>query len=202
MGINFLNNPDEADVNATRVSDLDPTSVRDLTLAQIETRRQAVSLVGFLRREIPGFSNAEICHSAVELERREGRRLVGEYVLQPKELLEGREYPDTVMRGAYHLETHDPNTGARVWTWINRPYNIPYRAFLPKHAENILPGSGRELSQTHVVSGAMRVAPSKFAVGHAAGVAAALAARTRKSPAQVDVNELRAALKGQGAILE
>jgi hypothetical protein len=202
MGISFLNDPDEAHINATRVSDLDPTSVRDLTLAQIETRRQAVSLTDFLRREIPGFRNAEICHSGAELERREGRRIVGEYVLQAEELLEEREYPDTVMRGAYHLETHDPDTGARVWTWVTHPYNIPYRAFIPKQAENILPGSGRALSQSQEVSGAMRVAPSKLGVGHAAGVAAALAARSGVSPAQIDVNELRAVLKGQGAILD
>ena len=46
------------------------------------------------------------------------------------------------------------------------------------------------------VSGAMRVAPSKFAVGHAAGVADGLAARSGVSPAQVDINELRTVLRG------
>ena len=202
MGISFVADRDEAHINATRVSDVDSTSVRALTNAQIETRRQAVSITEFLRREIPGFRSANICHSGVELERRESRRIVGELLLTQEDLLEARQFPDTVMRGAYHLEVHDPHTGARVWKWVTEPYNIPFRAFLPKHIDNIIPGTGRTLSQTQMVSGAMRVACSKFAVGHAAGVAAALAANSGISPRQVDVAQLRSVLKQQGAIVE
>ena len=49
----------QLELNITRV-DVDGTDIAGLTQAQIECRTQAVSIIAFLRREIPGFQNAYI----------------------------------------------------------------------------------------------------------------------------------------------
>ena len=62
--------------------------------------------------------------------------------------------------------------------------------------------AGRCLSATHEALGAVRVMPPCFAMGQAAGVAAALAAATGVPPRQVDVRRLQEMLVQQGAILQ
>lgn len=79
-------------------------------------------------------------------------------------------------------------------------YEIPYRSLVPLQVEGLLV-AGRCLSATHEAAGAVRVMPPVFAMGQAAGAAAALAAERAIAPRKVDVPELQTVLRTQGAIL-
>lgn len=79
-------------------------------------------------------------------------------------------------------------------------YDIPYRCLVPNQVNNLLV-SGRCISATHEGMAGARVMGTCIAIGQAAGTAAALAALGGVAPRDLDVAELRAALKADGALV-
>ena len=65
----------------TRLEAADPTNPRDLTLAEIEGRRQALEYERFLRDYIPGYEAARLVTFSTQIGVRETRRVYGEYRL-------------------------------------------------------------------------------------------------------------------------
>ncbi|WP_338130508.1 FAD-dependent oxidoreductase [Cohnella ginsengisoli] len=75
---------------------------------------------------------------------------------------------------------------------------MPYRCLLPQGLDNVwVPG--RAASADRVVQGSLRVMPNCFAMGQAAGTAAAIAGRTDASSREDDVGRLRGRFVAQGA---
>jgi FAD dependent oxidoreductase len=81
------------------------------------------------------------------------------------------------------------------------PYAIPYRSLTPRReaAENLLVPVC--LSASHVAFGSVRMEPTLMLLGHAAGLAAAQAARREVAVQDVDVSGLQRALLDQGQVL-
>jgi hypothetical protein len=79
-------------------------------------------------------------------------------------------------------------------------YDIPLRCLLPRGSEGLLV-AGRCLSGTHEAHSSYRVMPIVMATGQAAGVCAALAARSNVSPRSLDFKEVQKELRRQGASL-
>ncbi|MFW8584710.1 FAD-dependent oxidoreductase [Rhizobium beringeri] len=134
----------------------------------------------------------------------ETRRIDGAYELTLQDLHSGRAFEDVVALCGYPLDIHDPTgsgggTGGAGLDAANI-YQIPYRVMLPRIHEGLLV-SGRAVSATHEALSAIRVMPPCFALGQAAGVAAALSVGNRASPRHVDYADLRRELLAQGAYL-
>jgi len=164
---------------------IDPTKPEDLTYAELECRKHVMEEADRLRREIPGFANAHLCHIADQLGITESRRLVGECIL-------GRDDVDTPCDDVIAITGH--------WTKYEALYYIPYRSLLPKEFANLLV-AGRCISVDHRVHHATKEIPPCIATGEAAGTAAALAVRGGIGPKQVDVKLLQQRLEERGAIL-
>ena len=190
------------EVNVTRIDDVDGTEIRDLSRAQIEGRKQCVSIMQFLRREIPGFQAAYISQVAPDVQCRETRRIVGDYVLTDEDLLEGRRFEDSIGMASYPVEVHPPETGQRVWGVPKCAYQIPYRVLHPRNIQNVIVASARAASAQQNAAGALRICPTPMVTGHAAGVAAALAAARNVTPSQVPAADVRQILHQQGAVTE
>lgn len=80
-------------------------------------------------------------------------------------------------------------------------HGIPYRCLTPKGLGNVLV-AGRCISTEQLVQGSVRVMPTCLAMGEAAGLAAALAARSGTPDVyNVDTVQLRTMLRGYGAYL-
>jgi len=81
------------------------------------------------------------------------------------------------------------------------PYQIPYRALLPRREEcsNLLVSTC--VSASHVALNSFRLEPQFMIAGQAAGLAAALAARERGEVHEVDIGTLQDRLRGAGAVL-
>ena len=194
-------------VNTTRLLGLDGTNPDDLTKAEIEGRRQVFALLEFMRRECPGLERVKLGEIAAQIGVRETRRIVGEYVLSMEDLATGRHFEDVIALCGYPVDIH-PVDGAAGGTQAAMAaglhaadvYEIPYRSLIPRGVEDLLV-AGRCLSATHEAAGAVRVMPPCFAMGQAAGVAAALAAEDRVAPRALDAGKVQAILKRQGAIL-
>jgi hypothetical protein len=80
---------DERVINATQINGVDGTVVRDLTIAELEGRRQAKAVLGFLRKHAPGYRNAYINGMPGVVGVRETRRVIGHIYLVADDLLSG-----------------------------------------------------------------------------------------------------------------
>lgn len=201
--INILPCPGKGEVvlNCTRVGHLDPTDADDLTTAEIEARRQAMSVIAFATRRLPGFERARLVSIAPNIGVRESRRVLGEHVLTLEDVAEPVHFPDAIARGAYNVDIHNPHDDKSTWMDLDEPYEIPYRCLVPRRIDGLLI-AGRCISATHEAFAATRVTPSVAATGQAAGTAAALAVRGNVRPREVDTDELVELLVAQGASLE
>jgi hypothetical protein len=203
--INFYRSPEPGvwGVNASRVLAVDPTQVEELTRAELEGRRQVDALITFLRKYVPGCEQATLAVAATQIGIRESRRIVGEHVLTLEDLQAGRRFPDTVVVYNYPVDIHSPTdgTGGILDHVPTAPiYEIPFRSLVPLSIEQLLV-AGRCLSATHEAAAAVRVMPACFAMGQAAGTAAALALKTGTTVRRVDVLALRQLLLAQGVYL-
>ncbi|WP_218103799.1 FAD-dependent oxidoreductase [Paenibacillus hemerocallicola] len=189
--------------NITRIQQLDGTSVEDLTRAELDGRRQVFQLVRFFRDCLPGFERAILIDTAAQVGVRETRRITGEYELTLDDLIAPTAFPDVIALCGYPVDIHSP-TGAGGGCTDEFPtanaYEIPYRSLVPVGLDNLLV-AGRCISATHEALSAVRVMPPCFAMGQAAGVAAALCAERGTAPRRVDVNELQSELLKQNAYL-
>ncbi len=194
--------PDEVTVNMTRVVDVDPLDPDELTRAEVESRLQAMELVEFFRRRVPGFENARMAASGTQIGIRESRRIVGRYTLTRDDVLQARQFDDAVARSAYPIDLHNPS-GSGTTTQRLAPgesYQIPYRTLLPINREQLLV-AGRCISTTHEALASTRLTPTVMTLGQAAGTAAALSCARRVRVGDIDTRELRKQLVADGITL-
>ena len=78
-------------------------------------------------------------------------------------------------------------------------FNIPYRCFVPKQIDGLLV-AGRCISQTHVADGWTRLQSCVWAMGQAAGTAAAVAVHAGVTPRQLmeRISDVQSVLRAQG----
>lgn len=200
-----------AGVNFGHSFEKSPLDIAELTQAEVESRRRLPELVQFFQKYVPGMEHCYVAASGPAIGVRETRRIRGEYQLTKEDYLQRRQFEDTIARYAYPIDVHAESrevaeTGKGDGDYIStaylpgESYTIPYRALLPKDLENVLV-AGRSVSSDRAVNGSVRVAPACFAMGQAAGTAAALSIRENCSVKKIDIHKLRALLLGQGACL-
>jgi hypothetical protein len=155
-----------------------------ITKVEVASRYRALELARFLAGYVPGFERSYIVDTGVQTMPRHPRMIQAEYTLTLDDARNRRHFEDCVF-----LNVTEPTPGTA--------HEVPYRMMVPQMVENLLV-SGKSSSGAHVV----RPIPGIMALGHAAGAAAALCARTNESPRRVDVALLQETLRGQGAVLD
>ena len=188
--------------NTTRLVKYDATNPWDLTKMEIEGLRQVRGVGAFANKYLPGFEKAYISQVAANVGVRESRRIVCDYQLTQDDLLSCREFEDTVARGCYPIDIHNPTGSGTTIIELKEgeAYSIPYRSMLVRGFDNLIMGC-RAIWGTHEAHSAYRVQPIVMCIGHAAGAAAALAHSAGADYRQVDVKALRETLKTQGAVI-
>jgi FAD dependent oxidoreductase len=188
-------------INTTRILGRDGTDPHDLTAAELEGRHQVHALMEFFRAELPGFSGAWLLDTASTVGVRETRRIHGDYTLTLEDLQTGRHFDDAIAMAAYPVDIHDPTGaggGVDPDAGTANVYQLPYRSLLPQGVDHLIV-AGRCLSATHEALAAVRVMPTAFALGQAAGTAAALSLRHGTTVRNLDVTVLQQALRAAGA---
>jgi hypothetical protein len=189
-------------LNATSMT-FDATRGEALSLAEVEGQRQMHMALEVLRRYVPGFGGCFLHSVSPSVSVRASRRVQGAYMLTREDIEARARFPDAIARGAYPMSVQSPdqpNVRRHLFVPGGGDYDIPYRCLVPERVDGLLV-AGRCLSATREAIGSARMGAQCMAYGHAAGVAAALAARERIPPRAVPVARLRGELRAQRAIV-
>ena len=125
-----------------------------------------------------------------------------------EDLLNGERFEDTIALAGRHfdLTRSSPSKGGKgCQPFADRKKSlgggiacIPYRALIPKGADDIIV-AGRCIAADGQALGPARIMSTCMATGEAAGTAAALKVKQDISFREVDTRELRELLKSNGA---
>jgi FAD dependent oxidoreductase len=152
---------------------------------------------------VPGFENSYIIDLPPQLGIRETRRVVGGYQLSGEDVLACASFDDSIGVNGWPIEAHVAGDVIFKFPLIPRArgYNeLPYRMLVAERIDNLLV-AGRCASMTQEGQSAARVSGACFAMGEAAGLAAAIALSGNTLPREIAVERLQQALKEQGAFV-
>jgi hypothetical protein len=130
----------------------------------------------------PHFKDYELKDIAPMLGIRESYRVVTEYILTECDVRGGlarQKHKDIIAIADHALDVHGGGPGIKE---VKEPYGIPYRCLIPKGWKNLLVAC-RGAGFSHIAASSCRLSRTMIALGHAAGLAAAKAARNTRSPA-------------------
>lgn len=151
-----------------------PDDTEKLSACTKEGRREIFETVK-AHRAIDGFGDMAIASTSSHIGIREGRRIFGEYRISDADILGGRRFDDAICLVTLGVDVHKTNSSDTLSTTRGRrtkPFNIPYRATVPKGVENLLL-SGRCISGDFYPHAAYRYMGNMATVGEAVGFAAA-----------------------------
>lgn len=195
--------PGERSINATQLNGIDPLDPVALGKAEVELRGQIDACMRFLHTYVPGYENCRLKSSGTTLGVRETRRITGDETVTDADVEQGLHYDDAVVHNAWFLiDIHNPAGGGQAegHSQPAQPYDIRYGCLLPRGVENLMT-AGRCISGTHRAHASYRVMTVCMAMGEAAGVAAALAVKSGKTPREVGAAEVRWVLTQRGVEL-
>jgi hypothetical protein len=159
---------------------------------------------------LPKDEFADTDHWPNQLYIREGRRMVGEYVMRQADLQTDRTKPDSIGMGSYNSDSHNIQRVVMADGTVKNegdvqvpvePYEIAYRSITPRRSETenlLVPVC---LSASHAAYSSVRMEPQYMIIGQAAGVAAAISVHRHQKIQDVAVPELQERLQRRGAIL-
>ncbi len=188
--------------NSTRIVRKNPVDAFDLSMAEMEARRQAFELFQMMKEEISSFRNAQFLISAPWIGVRESRMIDGEHLLTAEELKACTRFEDAIAAGNYDIDIHNPEGSGTSHYYFpaGQYYTIPYRSLLPKGMQNLLV-AGRCISSTHEAQASYRIMPIVCCLGEAAGVGAAVAHRQHSAVRDADIREIQRILVENGAFI-
>lgn len=191
---------DVAWVNTVRVA-ADGSLNEELTAAEIQGRKDAQTLTDYFRRTVPGFEQARIQRTGAQIGVRETRTLDGLYTLTGSDIRRGCEFPDAIGLGCWSIDIHPTTARANHDMYVPLPYQIPFRALVPKDMGSLL-AAGRCMSVDREALASIRVGATCCVTGQAAGVAAALSAKGGTQPRDIDTGRLQEVLRSQETLID
>lgn len=187
--------------NAIHVTGIDGGSSEARTAAELAARRTLLRIFRFFAEQ-PGLEGLTIDSWAIECGIRETYTIDGLERISVDDYQSGRLWPDALSYSFYPIDVHRPDghgIDIRPLEYGTVP-TIPRGAMLPKGAERLVV-AGRAISGDQEANSAYRVQASCMAMGQAAGVLAALSARSGATPESLPLGEVRAVLRREGAIV-
>jgi len=130
---------------------------------------------------------------------RESRRIVGEYTITLKDVVEDRHHADVICLASSDYDPHHfgdtalTRVGCLLPHGISAVVEIPYRALLPKGLRGLLV-SAKAISQTHNALQFTRMSFDVMTLGYVTGWIAALACQAKQDPHEFKAESIQTAL--------
>ena len=176
-------------------SNLDVTNADNLTRSEIETRLAVFEHFKKQQESLsPILDDASVIETAPLLGIRQTRFINGLYKTTAEDAIEGKKFDDSISMSACPIISY---YGYRRYL-EHEGYEIPYRCLLPQKVEGLLV-AGRCISSDQQSYESWRAMAPTMCLGEAAGTAAALSVKSKKSPKEINVGMLRDQLIKQGA---
>jgi len=187
-----------------KVPGFDSSDTESMTAAEVHGRRRMMAVLDYYQRVENRSWRFDHCSPIIGI--REGRRIVGDYVLTADDLRAGRAFDDGVARGTFWLDAISSDDDKRTYLLPEDqrrvpPYQIPLRALIARDGRNLMM-AGRCFSCDQLALSSARVATTGAMMGQAAGIAAALAATRRCDPRDLDPREVHQLVRDRGAVLD
>lgn len=189
FGANFV-------VWGPKVDPLDATNGEQLSRAEIEARLQIYEDFAKKQAKHPELADARVVETPPLLGIRQTRFIEGEYKLTAEDALEGRRFDDVVACSPCPIIHY---YGYRRYLQ-HEGYDIPYRSLVPQKIDSLLV-AGRCISSEQQPYESHRAMVPIMAIGQAAGVAAAMAAKQNIPPRHLNIPTLQQTLLDQGVEL-
>jgi len=189
-----LSNAGEAtNLNLAHVMNVDCTDVNDLTMAEMEGRRQAMFALKALNGVVPGFENAKLRNFGMTIGTRDSRKIIGKYNLTSEDVRSQAKFDDTIGVFPEFIDGYNililPSSG--------RYFEVPYGCLVPPKVRNLLV-AGRCVAGDRTSHAAMRNMMACTVTGQGAGVAAAVSVKENVSSHDVDIQLVQKELVRQG----
>lgn len=174
-----------------------------ITEATLRARAEIFRIVRGLRGVGGPWEGIQVAATAEQIGVRDGRRIHGRYTVNREDLISGARHSDAVARATFgvdiHAATRQENRTETIshGNFKTKPYDIPLRALLAKDVDGLLM-AGRCISGDFLAHASYRVTGNAVAMGEAAGAVAALAAKSKRLPHEVDWNEAAEWLRSSG----
>lgn len=168
--------------------------------ATVRARAEIFRIVRGLNTLGGVWEGMRVVATAEQIGVRDGRRIHGRYTVTREDLVTGARHADGVARATFGVDIHaaDRESNRRQTIshggFATRPYDIPLRALVAKDVDGLMM-AGRCISGDFIAHASYRVTGNAVAMGEAAGTVAAIAAKTKRLPHEVDWSEAAETLR-------
>ena len=173
---------------------LDGTDPDALTRGEMTGRKQAMHAVAALKAFMPGCENAKLRNFGMTLGIRDTRKIDAVYNLTESDVLGEARFEDSIGIFPEFIDGY----GYLILPTTGRYFHVPYRSMLPRGVKNLIV-TGRTIGGDKVSHAAVRNMMCCAVAGQGAGVAAALAVKSGRDFADLDMAVVQRELLRQGA---
>lgn len=149
-----------------------PFSVKDLTTATLNARKEIFEQVEALKNAGELYKNMRVVVTGSYIGVREGRRILGEYTISDQDIIEGKKFEDGVCRINSNVDVHPTKLGNNFNDehkgFSSQPYDVPLRACIAKDVSNLLM-AGRCISGSFFAHSCYRMTGDAATMGEAVG---------------------------------
>ncbi|NCX06493.1 MAG: FAD-dependent oxidoreductase [Rhodobacteraceae bacterium] len=180
-------------MNLVHLAECDGTDPSDLTHFEMEGRRQAMLAIDALREYAPGCSGIRLRNFGMTIGIRDTRKIDAHYNMTEDDVRHQARFEDSIGIYPEFIDGY----GILILPTTGRYMHIPYRSMLPEGIKGLLV-AGRATGGDRVAHAATRNMACCAVSGQGAGIAAALAVKTRCDLIEVDITAVHGALAKQG----
>ena len=186
----------EAAVQWIHITKVSGANAEELTRATLEGRRQVRYALDFFKKARNILGDVYLLALPMVIGVRETRRIQGEYVISFEDIKNGTQFKDAVGASRLNVDIHEPEGDAQTLI-RGKSYQFPYRALVPLKIDNLLV-AGRCISGSYEAHANYRLTGNCVTTGEAAGAAAFLAIKEKKTPRELDGEKVGKLLRKAG----
>ncbi|GAA4427073.1 FAD-dependent oxidoreductase [Bremerella cremea] len=167
-----------------------PFDAAEVTAATIRSRRELYEICQGLKNLGGAWSDCRLVTTAEQIGVRDGRRIKGRYFVTVDDVRLGARHEDAICRSEFSVDIHAATKEANKKAAYGsggvkaKPFDIPLRALIAADVDGLMM-AGRCISGDFFAHASYRVTGNAVAMGEAAGVTSALAAKEGSLPQDV-----------------